>query len=75
MLPGTYLTDDRRLFRVVSHFTTTLRPFAELEDCLMLEVIRYSPDGLYGMGLRPVRARADRAANELDDVNLGFRGS
>ncbi len=54
-VPGHYLTDGRRLFRVVSQFTTTLSPYAELEDCMTLSVDRYTPSDLYAMGLRSVR--------------------
>ncbi len=53
--PGYYLTDGRRLFRVVSQFTTTLSPYAELEDCMTLAVDRYTPSDLYAMELRSVR--------------------
>ncbi len=56
--PGYYLTDGRRLFRVVSQFTTTLAPYAELEDCVTLAVDRYTPTELYVMGLRSVRRAA-----------------
>lgn len=55
LIPGNYLTNGDRLFRVVAQLTSASRPFAELEDCLTLEVHRYSPDELYGMQLRPVR--------------------
>jgi hypothetical protein len=56
--PGYYLTDGQRLFRVVSQFTTSLTPYAELEDCVTLTVDRYSPTELYVMGLRSVRLAA-----------------
>lgn len=59
---GAYLTDGERLFRVVSR----LRPdqdvmCATLEDCLTLEVSRYSPDELYAMRLRCVGRSRGRA--------------
>ncbi len=53
--PGHYLTDGRRLFRIVSQFATTLSPFAELEDCASLRVERYTPSELHAMDLRSVR--------------------
>jgi hypothetical protein len=56
--PGYYLTDGQRLFRVVSQFTTTLTPFADLEDCVTLTVDRYTPAELYAMRLRSVRRAA-----------------
>ena len=55
---GYYLTDGKRLFRVVSQFTTTLTPYAELEDCATLTIDRYTPTELYVMGLRSVRRAA-----------------
>jgi hypothetical protein len=51
---GYYLTDGRRLFRVVSQFTTTLSPYAELEDCMTLTVDRYTPTELWVMGIHSV---------------------
>lgn len=57
--PGAYLTDGRRLLRVVSQLDPRARRlFAALEDCLTLEIKRYSGDELYGMGLRLVRLQA-----------------
>jgi hypothetical protein len=53
-LPMRYVTDGRRLFRVVSLFDPNSDAVAELEDCMTLEIGRYSPDDLYRMGLRPV---------------------
>lgn len=54
---GGYVTDGRRLFRVVSQFATVgENVFASLEDCHTLEVQAYSPGELCAMGLRPVRA-------------------
>jgi hypothetical protein len=50
-----YVTDGRRLFRVVSLFDPDASPAAELEDCMTLEIERYSPDDLFGMALRPVQ--------------------
>jgi hypothetical protein len=53
---GSYLTDGRSLFRVVSQFTTVgEHAFASLEDCLTLEVHAYAPGELHKMGLRLVR--------------------
>jgi len=54
-----YLTDGRRLFRVVSQFTAgaehVAHVFASLEDCVTLEVQDYSPRELHRMRLRLVR--------------------
>ena len=58
-VPGAYITDGRRLFRVVSQFVPEAgQVFASLEDCMTLEVRAYSPHELRGMGLGPVRAPA-----------------
>ncbi len=54
--PGTYLTDGRRLFRVVRGFAWP--PHASeaiLEDCRTLEEGAYPPDELARMGLRVVQ--------------------
>lgn len=54
---GGYLTDGRKLFRVVSQFTTPgEHAFASLEDCLTLEVQAYSPGELCAMRLRPIQS-------------------
>jgi hypothetical protein len=56
---GTYVTDGRRLFRVVSQFSPGAeRVFASLEDCMTLEVSAYAPGDLYSMGLRTVEPAA-----------------
>jgi hypothetical protein len=53
---GSYLTDGRRLFRVVSHFTPGAAQLqSSIEDCLTLEVSAHAPSELYSMRLRPVR--------------------
>ncbi len=54
---GSYLTDGRRLFRLVPQLpASSQRRFASLEDCLTLEVSAYSPRELERMRLRRVRA-------------------
>ncbi|MFI5038016.1 MAG: hypothetical protein ACHP93_06005 [Solirubrobacterales bacterium] len=58
LLLDSYLTDGRRLFRVVSQFTAGAEDaFASLEDCLTLEVQAYSPGELHRMRLRRVRTQ------------------
>jgi hypothetical protein len=55
LTPGSYLTDGKRLLRVVSKFEHgSSSMFASLEDCLTLEVRPYSPGELSVMALRPV---------------------
>jgi len=57
---GGYLTDGRRLFRVVSQFTTAGEDmFASLEDCLTLEIEAYAPGELWAMTLRPIQTPDD----------------
>jgi len=52
-----YLTDGRRLFRVVAPLIPDAgRALASLEDCRTLQVDAYTPGELYAMGLRTVRA-------------------
>ena len=54
-----YLTDGRRLFRVVSPLVPGAgRVEASLEDCLTLEVTSFAAGELHTMGLRIVRAAA-----------------
>ncbi len=55
LAPDSYVTDGRRLFRVVSQFAAgEEHRFASLEDCLTLEVRAYAPGELAAMKLRPV---------------------
>lgn len=57
LAPNSYVTDGRRLFRVVSQFTgEKRRRFASLEDCLTLKVEAYSPGELAMMRLELVVA-------------------
>jgi hypothetical protein len=59
MAPGAYLTDGRRLFRLLDAFDPNATcPFAVLEDCATLRSTPYLPDELYAMRLRLVRAGA-----------------
>ncbi len=52
---GSYVTDGRMLFRVVSQFAFTGdHVLASLENCLTLDVRAYTPHELYAMRLRPV---------------------
>ena len=56
LVPDSYLTDGRRLFRVVSQFAAGAEHvFASLEDCVTLEVEAYAPGELHEMRLRPIR--------------------
>ncbi len=56
-----YVTDGRRLFRVVSPLASPPDwEHAELEDCMTLETSSYSPAQLWSMGLVLVR-RTDAA--------------
>jgi len=55
LAPDHYLTDGRRLLRVVSQFDPRSDfALAALEDCLNLEVRAYSPGELAALKLRPV---------------------
>lgn len=57
--PSPYLTDGRRLFRVVTPFVEAHPDEAALENCLTLEVRFYASDELADMPLRPVRPREE----------------
>lgn len=52
-VPGVYVTDGTRLFRVISP-GRSLFPCAELEDCLTLQVQRFFSDELCAMRLHRV---------------------
>lgn len=58
-VPGVYVTDGARLFRVISP-GRSLFPCADLEDCLTLRVERFFSDDLYAMRLHRVSAPAPR---------------
>jgi hypothetical protein len=76
LLPGAYLTDGVRLFRVVLQLhRADQRPLAALEDCLTFEVSLDSPDELDEMRLRPVRAGARRALSGSEEVPAASVGS
>lgn len=72
--PGNYLTDGRRLFRVVTHFTPReLDPHASLER-LTLEVSSNTPRQLYTMGCgRCTRLPRNRAGGPLRGEPPGGR--
>ena len=54
--PSAYLTDGRRLFRVISGFESApAEPVAILEDCRTLQVAARSPEDLVDMGMYVVR--------------------
>lgn len=76
LLPGAYLTDGVRLFRIVLQLhRADQRPLAALEDYLTFEVSLYSPDDLHEMRLRPVRAGARRALSGSEEVPAASVGS
>jgi hypothetical protein len=52
-VPGVYVTDGTRLFRVISP-GRSLFPSADLEDCRTLRVDRFFSDELYAMRLHRV---------------------
>jgi hypothetical protein len=52
-VPGVYVTDGTRLFRVVSP-GRSLFPSADLEDCRTLRVERFLSEELYAMRLHRV---------------------
>ena len=57
LIPDSYVTDGKRLLRVVSRFEADAEStFASLEDCMTLEVRPYSPGELSAMMLQTVRA-------------------
>ena len=55
LVPDRYLTDGRRLFRVVSRFVNDDSVLVVIEDSLTLDAAAYAVVELVAMGLRPVR--------------------
>ena len=56
LIPDSYVTDGKRLLRVVSRFEADAEStFASLEDCMTLEVRPYAPGELSAMMLQTVR--------------------
>lgn len=54
---GSYVTDGWRLFRVVPPVDAAADPeLAWLEDCMTLAIESYTPDDLWELDLRLVRA-------------------
>jgi hypothetical protein len=67
--PSAYLTDGRRLFRVVSGFAYPPEDsLAALEDCATLDVSSYTADELWEMELRVVRAQPTSPVEMKDRV-------
>ncbi len=65
---GSYLTDGRRLFRVVSRFAGGHRKLlVALEDCLTLQVQLFDQSELAAMGLEAVAA-GDSASAMSDEL-------
>jgi len=56
LAPGRYLTDGRRLLRVISRLVGERSVLVVLEDCLTLDVRAYAAVELEPMGVRPVRS-------------------
>jgi hypothetical protein len=63
-LPGAYMTDERRLFRVLARRTIGEETLIELEDCATLDVWQLTLKQV--ARLRPVRAaECDRGGEAL----------
>lgn len=54
LIPGSYVTDGQRLFRVLSRLVTGHSTLVSIEDCLTLETRAYAASELKTMPLRPV---------------------
>jgi len=55
LAPDRYLTDGRRLFRVVARFVNDDSVLVVIEDCVTLEARAYAAAELAPMDVRPVR--------------------
>jgi hypothetical protein len=56
LTPDRYLTDGRRLFRVVSRFVNDDSVLVVIEDSMTFDALAYAAVELVAMGLRPVRS-------------------
>ena len=64
LAPGRYLTDGRRLLRVVSLLVDDRSVLVVIEDCRTLDAQAYAAVELEPMGVRPVRSSKRQAAGE-----------
>ena len=55
LVPDRYLTDGRRLFRVVARFVSDGSVLVVIEDCMTLDARAYAAVELAPMDVRPVR--------------------
>ena len=62
LVPDRYLTDGRRLFRVVARLVTDGSVLVVIEDCVTLDARAYAPVELAAAGVRPVRCSAPSPA-------------
>ena len=69
-VPGEYLTDGRRLWRVLSRFDPRASAkFAVLEDCMTLDTQAFTPQRLAEMGLQSVARTAETAPSGGAEVS------
>ncbi|HEY1515980.1 MAG TPA: hypothetical protein VGF91_06155 [Solirubrobacteraceae bacterium] len=64
LAPGRYLTDGRRLLRVVSRVVDGSSVLVVIEDCLTLDARAYAAVELEPIGVRPVRCSKRPTAGE-----------
>jgi hypothetical protein len=57
-VPGVYVTDGRRLFRVIEPLDPVTGRRAELEDCYTLRTRAYDSQELWTLQLHPVHPAA-----------------
>ena len=74
LIPGRYLTDGRRLLRVVSRLADGRSVLVVLEDCLTLGIRAYAMVELEPMGMRPVRRAKRPAGGEAWPVTSAAAG-
>jgi hypothetical protein len=64
LAPDRYLTDGRRLFRVVARFVNDGSILVVIEDCATLDARAYTAAELLPMDVRPVRRSMVRPAGD-----------
>ncbi len=75
LTPGSYLTDGRNLFRVISQFVNGRSVLVWLEHCVTLEARPRAASELEAMGMRAVGDTRARRPAAIIQSDAGWRSS
>lgn len=73
LTPGSYLTDGRNLFRVISQFVNGRSVLMRLEHCVTLEARPRAASELEAMGMRAVGNTRARRPAAIIQSDAGWR--